>query len=291
MSSSRILDDSSPQLFRQGLSAQIQLFLCVLVCALFLYADVRLGMTQKFRSSLIILQTPMSWLAQSPIMVGQSLDAWLTRQDNLTRERNQLIEANILKGQKLVELEHLRLENERLRRLLEMPLRTQLNGVVGNILYETQDPFAHRVVIDRGSIQGVTYGQPVIDDQGVVGQVVRVHPLTSEVVLLSDPKILVPVLDVETGLRGVVGGGSEKGTLELQFLAANAEVKIGHRLVTSGIDGVYPSGLPVGIIRDIVRNESNFAQILVKPASHLAAFTQVLVLRHIALPPPQEKKP
>ena len=119
------------------------------------------------------------------------------------------------------------------------------------MLYDAADPYTRKVIIDKGLAQGIVPGSPVVDDSGVLGQVTRVHPLVSEVSLLTDRDQAIPVLNVRTGARSVAFGDSgsgHAGSLELRFMAANADVKPGDLLTTSGVDGIYPPGLPVARI-------------------------------------------
>jgi rod shape-determining protein MreC len=119
----------------------------------------------------------------------------------------------------------------------------------------------------------------VTDENGVVGQVTRVHPLLSEVTLLTDQDQAIPVQVVRSGLRAVAFGSGPAGTLELRFMAANAEIQNGDKLVTSGIDGTYPPGLPVASVVRIERDaELSFARVVCKPAGGVDSGRFVLVL-------------
>src|ERR1019366_2307547 len=122
------------------------------------------------------------------------------------------------------------------------------------ILYAGRDPFSRKVVIDKGSQGGIQAGQPVIDDVGVIGQVTRVYLLMSEVTLLSDKDQAIPLQVLRNGLRAVAYGGAEGDMLDLRFMAANADIRNGDTLVTSGIDGTYPPGLPVATVARIERD-------------------------------------
>ena len=172
----------------------------------------------------------------------------------------QLATANLLLRQ-----EHLEEENRRLRALLDMKERQPAEGRVAEILYAARDPFSRRVIIDKGMQAGIEAGQAVIDELGVIGQVTRVFPLTSEVTLLTDKDQAIPVEVQRNGLRAVLAGAGA-GAMELRFLAANADVQPGDILVTSGLDGVYLPGLPVARVAKIDRDNSfSFARIACEP--------------------------
>jgi rod shape-determining protein MreC len=170
-------------------------------------------------------------------------------------------------------------ENAQLRKLLGAGERLQAKSLVSEILYDARDAFTRKIVLDRGSQNGVALGQPVIDDIGVVGQVTRVFPFTSEVTLLTDKDQAIPVQVVRSGLRSVAYGRGQSGVLDLKFMATNADIQKGDLLVTSGIDGVYPPGLAVAKVLQ-VENKSNdaFAHIVCQPAAGIDRNRQLLIL-------------
>ncbi|HEX7249859.1 MAG TPA: rod shape-determining protein MreC, partial [Burkholderiales bacterium] len=157
--------------------------------------------------------------------------------------------------------------------------RLEMKSIPAEVLYASRDPYAHKIFIDRGQVHDVRPGSPVTDEAGVIGQVTRVHPLLSEVTLLTDQDQAIPVQVVRSGLRAVAFGSGPSGTLELRFMAANAEIQNGDRLVTSGIDGTYPPGLPVATVVRIERDaELSFARVVCKPAGGVDSGRFVLVL-------------
>jgi rod shape-determining protein MreC len=187
----------------------------------------------------------------------------------------------------LLQLEALKEENNQLRRLLDAQERTPRKSVFAEILYAGRDPFSRKVVIDKGSQSGIQPGQPVIDDVGVIGQVTRVYLLMSEVTLLSDKDQAIPLQVLRNGLRAVAYGGAEGGMLDLRFMAANADIRNGDTLVTSGIDGTYPPGLPVATVARIERDAAYaFAKITLTPTAGTDRYRQVLVLSSEAKAPP-----
>jgi rod shape-determining protein MreC len=137
------------------------------------------------------------------------------------------------------------------------------------------------VIIDTGMAQDIALGSPVIDESGVLGQVTRVHPLISEVTLVTDREQAIPVLNTRTGARSVAYGdpSSHGGALELRFMAGNADVQPGDLLSTSGVDGVYPPGLPVAKVSTVERRaDSGFARISCKPEALVEGARHVMVL-------------
>ncbi len=170
-------------------------------------------------------------------------------------------------------------ENTQLRKLLGASERLPVKSLTSEILYDARDAFTRKIVLDRGSQSGVTLGQPVIDDVGVVGQVTRVFPFTAEVTLLTDKDQAIAVQDVRSGLRSVAYGRGQSGGLDLKFMATNADIQKGDLLVTSGIDGVFPAGLAVAKVT-LVENKSsdNFAHIVCQPAAGIDRNRQLMIL-------------
>ncbi|MDB5945435.1 MAG: Cell shape-determining protein MreC, partial [Ramlibacter sp.] len=193
-------------------------------------------------------------------------------------------------SQRANQVEQLTLENTRLRKLLELRTRVATPGAAAEVLYDAADPYTRKVIIDKGMAQGIEAGSPVIDESGVLGQVTRVHPLISEVTLVTDREQAIPVLNTRTGARSVAYGdpSSHGGSLELRFMAGNADVQPGDLLTTSGVDGVYPPGLPVAKVEKVERRaDSGFARISCKPEALVDGARHVMVLAPISgqLPP------
>ena len=162
-------------------------------------------------------------------------------------------------------------------------------------MYDAADPYTRKVVIDIGLANAVALGSPVLDEQGVVGQVTRVYAGLSEVTLISDRDQAIPVLNTRTGIRGIAFGDAASGNLELRFVAANADVQVGDLLTTSGVDGVYPPGLSVAKVDKVERRaDSAFARIICLPSAGVAGTQHVLVLNPVSaqIPPrPLEDAP
>ncbi|MEO8991571.1 MAG: rod shape-determining protein MreC, partial [Nitrosospira sp.] len=152
-------------------------------------------------------------------------------------------------------------------------------AVMAEILHVPRDPFNRKVMLDKGSQSGVQPGQVVVDDIGVVGQITRDYPWASEVTLITDKDHSVPVQVVRNGLRSVISGTGKDAMLELRYLAANTDIQEGDSLVTSGIDGVYPPGLPVAVVSKIERNPTYvFARVTCTPVAGVGHNRQLLIL-------------
>jgi rod shape-determining protein MreC len=189
---------------------------------------------------------------------------------------------------RMVQLER---ENDRLRALLALRPRIEVGTLAAEVLYDAPDPYTRKVVIDQGRRHGVTLGSPVIDERGVVGQVTRVYPVTAEVTLVTDKDAAVPVVNVRTQHRGVAYGLPQATGMELRFMAGNADVQPGDELQTSGLDGIYPAGVPVAkVVRVDRRADSAFARIVLLPLAQPDSSRHVLLLQPMSarLPPRPE---
>ena len=276
------LDRSPPPFFRQGLPALSKLVLLGLLSLLLMSADHRFGLSRPVRSAISVVLAPMQWVALLPQRASASLQAYFTGIDEARDAAQQYQARTIAQAQRLQQAEQLLQENLHLRELLE--LRNDMAGPAKAVqaLYETADPYSHNIVIDKGALSGITPGSAVVDVAGVVGQVTRVYPLSSEVTLLTDRDQSIPVLNARTGHRYMAVGDPTTlgGSLELRFVPASADLQDGDLLTTSGIDGVYPAGLQVGRIRQIDRRIDNaFAKVHATPMAQARG-------RHMLVLPP-----
>jgi len=282
------VDYQPPPFFSRGPAPLVRLGFFVSLAVLLMVLDARFRYAESIREVVALLAYPLQRVALAPgELLGAAAD-FFTTQVALKQENEQLKAKDLLAASDLLTLESLRAENAQLRRMFDARARVPRPSTLAEILYQGRDPFSRKVIIDKGSKQGVEPGQAVIDDVGVVGQVTRVHPLLAEVTLITDKEQRTPVEVVRNGLRAVIYGGGDKGTLDLSYTATNADVQADDLLVTSGIDGTYPPGLPVAKVTKIERNAAySFATITCIPVAGTDQNRQVLVLaREAGLPPP-----
>jgi rod shape-determining protein MreC len=283
-----------PPFFSRGPAPLVRLGFFVSLAVLLMVLDARFRYAESIREAAALLAYPLQRAALAPGELFGAAAGFFTTQVALKQENDQLKAKDLHAANDLLTLEALRAENAQLRRLLEARERVPRRSTLAEILYQGRDPFSRKVIIDKGGRQGIEAGQAVIDDIGVVGQVTRVHPLLAEVTLITDKEQRTPVEVVRNGLRAVVYGGGDKGTLDLSYTAVNADVQADDLLVTSGIDGTYPPGLPVAKVTKIERDAAySFAKITCIPAAGTDQNRQVLVLtREAGLPPlPAEAEP
>ena len=163
-----------------------------------------------------------------------------------------------------------------------------MHSLTAEVLYEAPDAYSRKVIVDRGTAHGVVAGAPVINESGVLGQVTRVYPFGSEVTLLTDKDAAIPVLNVRTQVRSAAFGRPGGVGMELRYMAGNADVQVGDLLTTSGIDGVYPPGLPVARVTSVDRRvDTSFARVGLAPAAAPDGVRYVLLLEPsgLRLPP------
>lgn len=290
------LDRTPPPFFKQGPSALSKLAFFSALALFLMVADVRFNVMQPLRSVVATALYPFQWVAMLPVRLAGQGAGYFTALDNAQAAEAAARKQMILQAQRAGQSEQLLLENARLRKLMGLRDQLKTQGMAAEVLYDAADPFTRKVMIDKGSTAGVAVGSPVIDESGVLGQVTRVMPLVSEVTLVVDRDHATPVLNTRTGARSVAFGDpvTRGGVLELRFMAGNADVQADDVLTTSGIDGVYPPGLPVAKIDRIERRaDSGFARIYCVPQAHVASARHVLVLQPVSeqLPPRPEPEP
>lgn len=282
------MEYSPPPLFKQGASARAKMLFFALIAVALLMADSRLKALAMIRQAVGVALYPLQVVAMLPRDAVFATTDYFTTLSTLKEENRQMREQQVLNAQQLQQSRQLLAENAYLRKLLEASERLQLKTVMSEILYDARDPFSRKVILDRGERHGLKLGQPVIDDLGVVGQVTRVFPFTSEVTLLTDKDHAIPVQVLRSGVRSVAYGRGQSGVLELRFMASNADIQKGDVVTTSGIDGVYPPGLAVASVESVDTKTSDaFARILLQPTAGVSRHRQLLVLLgDSALQPP-----
>nr|MDP2190981.1 rod shape-determining protein MreC [Rhodoferax sp.] len=279
------LDGTPPSFFRQGPSALSKLTFFSALALFLMVADARFEIAQPLRVAVATVLYPVQWLALQPVLWAQGgskyFESLKTSQASEAAAHRKLE----LQSGRANQVEQLALENSRLRQLLGLRDRVTTPSLTAQVLYDAADPYTRKVIIDKGLLAGVLAGSPVLDESGVLGQVTRVYPMVSEVTLVTDRDQAIPVLNTRTGARGVAFGDPalRANALELRFMAANADVQTGDLLTTSGVDGVYPPGLPVARVEKVERRvDSAFARIICVPLAMVSGVGHVLVLQPVS---------
>ena len=287
------LDRTPPPFFKQGPSALSKLVFFSALALFLMVADARFRITQPLRAAVSAVLYPVQWVAMRPVQLARNgaeyFEALKTAQQTEEDARRKLT----LQSRRANQVEQLLLENARLRKLLGLREQATTPAQAAEVLYDAADPYTRKVIIDIGLTQGVEAGSPVIDESGVLGQVTRVHPFVSEVTLVIDRDHAIPVLNTRTGARSVAYGDPSTGggSLELRFMAGNSDVQKGDLLTTSGVDGVYPPGLPVATVDNIERRaDSAFARIHCAPQALVLGARHVMVLTPLTAQIPQRPR-
>ena len=274
------MEYAPPPFFRQGPSALARLAAFALLSILLLVLDTRFKLLERARFAVATVLYPLQRAAHAPGDAATNAGRYAADQRSLLAENARLKAAQLDSAKTNLRSAQIESENTNLRGLLTMKERLPVQAVAAEMLYDARDPFTRKVIIDRGMSQGIKGGMVVMDAIGVMGQITRAYPFVAEVSLLTDRNQAIPVQVVRNGLRAIAFGGANEGrAMELRFLAANADVREGDVLVTSGIDGTYLPGLPVATVQKIEREAGYaFAKITCTPAAGIDRFGQVLVL-------------
>ena len=281
------MDHTPPPFFKRGPAPLVRLFFFASLSLALLVIDARFRYVEGLRSWVALAAYPLQRLGTAPVDLAARVGEYFSTQAQLVAENEQLRARALAYSQDAQRFQAAQAEAEQLRRLIGAVERLAVLATPAEVLYVGRDPYSHKLFIDRGAAQGVRPGSPVADEEGVIGQVTRVHPFVSEVTLLTDRDHAVPVQVVRNGLRAVAFGGGASGMLELRFMSAVADIQNGDRLVTSGIDGTYPAGLPVANVVRIERDaEQTFARAFCQPVAGIERGRYVLVLANESARPP-----
>lgn len=269
------------QLFRRSVPAEVKLVLLGLLCVILLVVDANSSLLNPLRQGLNIALYPFQRVVMLPRDAVAVVQDYTNAARLLQQESDDLRRQRIELSQVVTNAAQLVTENEQLRRLLGVVEKRQTHPtVVVEVLYEPVNPYQRRLVFNKGSQDGIAPGMPVIDEGGVVGQVIRVTPYSSEAALLTDEQLAIPVQLLRNGLRLIAFGSTVPGKVEVRYFASDADIKVGDVLVTSGVGGGFPSGLSVATVQSVQRDSaSGFARALAEPTSYPERYRHFLVLK------------
>ncbi len=270
---------SPPPLFKQGAPARVKVTVFALISIALLFADSRLQALTTIRQVTGTILYPLQMAALMPRDALGSMGSYFSSLSKLQQEVQVLKAAQVANAQAMQLAKLQSVENEQLRRLMGARVAIPVPTLMAEILYDARDSSTRKIVLDRGMRENVQLGLPVIDNAGVVGQVTRVFPLTSEVTLLTDKEQAIPVQVLRNGLRSVAYGGGQNGLLDLRFVSPNADIIVGDVLITSGLDGVYPAGLAVAkVVKVEHRAGGTFGNVVSQPLAGVDRHRQLLIL-------------
>ena len=283
-----------PSLFRRRPSLALRLLLATLAAVLLLFLDQRGPRLLPLRSALLTVLHPMQQAIDLPFRVWDWGADNLRERAALRAQTAALREQNLRLHLQVQTLDALQAENRRLRALLDSLAHTQqpLRALIAGTVKVGLDPYIGQIQIDKGSLQGVFIGQPVLDADGVVGQVLHVAAQTSQVLLITDSRHAIPVKSVRSGVRAIAVGRGPIGALDLPYLPNHVDIEVGDALVTSGLDDVFPPDLPVATVSSVNRvGEGEFAEVQATPRGRVDRIQEVLLVWPAAQPVPAEPGP
>jgi rod shape-determining protein MreC len=266
-------------LFATGPSISTRLLVAVLLSITLLVIDQSSVRLSNVRAALSILVYPILYAVNLPTAFIHGLSESAFSIMALRAENRRLKEQQFVSDIKLLKFAALEKENIRLRSLLESSYNIGEQVMVAEILSVRQAPFDHVVLVNKGSRFGMHTKQPVLDTQGVIGQVIRTLPFSAEIMLITDPNHAIPVQINRNGLRTIAVGSGQLNRLILPFLPNNADIKKGDLLITSGLGGTFPQGYPVAVVDDFqVQPHKPFAYISATPKAALDKIREVLIV-------------
>ncbi len=269
-----------PNLFSRQPPSFRSFILAVITCFVALFIDWRFSNVVKpAREVLYAAYNPIYALASYPVLSKEWLNQQTKSEAQLRRE-NTAMQAELLQAQvRLQKLSELSAENTRLRGLLDTPLIIDGRMEIAEVIGTDADPLRHIIIINRGSSSQLRVGQTVLDDKGIMGQIINVYPHSSRIMLLSDKEHSLSVRLESSGMRAIVTGTGDLGRLKMEYVPTSANIKVGDKVYSSGLGQHFPAGYLVGSVSKVMRhNTGEFAQIDVKPAAQLAGGHHVVVL-------------
>lgn len=275
-------DTRTLRFFNRGPSAVARLVFFVVLSLVLLFVDARYKYLESTRQVIAVIIYPLQRLTALPGEIWNGAGAYITLQRHLVADNEQLHLQHDADAAQLNQMRSLQAENAQLRELLDVTQRAEYTMQMAQIAYVERDIFKRKLFIDKGEKSNVQAGQAVVDNGGVVGQVTRVYPWLSEVTLVTDKDIAVPIQVVRNGIRAVVFGSGNTSELELRYQPVNADIDIGDVLVTSGMDGTYPPALPVAQVIKVDRDPAYpFARIVCAPLAGVDRHRTLLIVSSV----------
>ncbi|MFV5333626.1 rod shape-determining protein MreC [Acinetobacter baumannii] len=269
-----------PNIFSRQPPSFRSFIIAVITCLVVLFFDWRMPyVIQPARDVLYAAYNPIYALASYPVLSREWLNQQTKSETQLRRE-NTAMQAELLQAQvRLQKLSELSAENTRLRGLLDTPLIIDGRMEIAEVIGTDADPLRHIIIINRGAMDHLKVGQTVLDDKGIMGQIINVYPHSSRVMLLSDKEHSLSVRLERTGMRAIVSGTGDLGRLKMEYVSTSANIQVGDKVLSSGLGEHFPAGYAVGTVAKIRRhNSGEFAEIDVTPAAQLATGHHVVVL-------------
>ena len=244
------------------------------------------------RTTLSFFIDPLKYLVDLPTVLVKNATNTVSSYETLKRENKRLREEQLIHQTRLLKFAALEKENIRLRALLENSFKLGEQVLVAELLSINMAPYEHIVVVNKGTRFGVHPQQPVLDANGVVGQVFRALPFSSEIMLITDPNHAIPVQVNRNGLLTIAVGSGQLNRLVLPFLPGNADIRPGDLLITSGLGGTFPQGYPVAVVDEFTSQpDKAFVSITATPKAQLDRNRELMIVWSNSTPVPLISKP
>ena len=268
-----------------GIAANIRMIFFALVSLVMMTADHRFHHLEAVRDALSTLIYPLQYAIQLPFYMVDQLSENLSQQRTLVEENQQLRKKQMLVNAQLQKLIALEAENRRLRLLLESSVNIPERVLIAELLTVDFDPYRHQILLNKGTSHGVHRGQPLLDQEGIIGQIIHANTFTSTAILISDPNHALPVQVNRNGLRTLAVGTGNFRELELPYLTDNEDIQVGDLLVTSGLGRRFPRGYPVARVTRVEFDPGQpFARIIARPTAQLDRSREMLLIISEPLP-------
>jgi len=269
-----------PTLFQHARGTSIQFVALIFLCVVLMVVDGRYQHLETFRTSISLVFSPLKYLVSFPAQGSEWLDHYFSAHQTLVSQNKALQqESRILKA-KLQKMNVLSNENSRLRSLLGASSKLADHVIVAELLSVDQTPYQQIIELNKGALDGIEVGQAVIDDFGIMGQVIHANNNTATTLLLSDPGHAIPVQFARTGLRSIALGNGSTDSLDLKYLPSTADIKVGDKLVSSGLGNRFPADYPVAVITKISLDQTlGFINASATPLARLSRSREVLIIQ------------
>ncbi|WP_421133260.1 rod shape-determining protein MreC [Alteromonas sp. A079] len=279
-------------IFTRGPSLNNRLTLALVLSLVLLFVDHKLDGFKSTRVYLNSLMSPIQYIANLPGLFLSESAQRLTSQEDLLEENARLTNQMLLMSEQLQRFEVLNNDNKALRNLLEAPVRPDYQKMVTELMAVDKNPYSQQIVINKGAIDGVYLSQPVLDEQGIVGQIMEVGTTNSRVLLIADVTHAVPVRSLRNNIRFIATGSGALGELYLEHVPHSVDIEEGDVLISSGLGNVFPEGYPVAVVSRVIRDESRpFARVIATPSAQLDRLRYLLLLWYTSETTPSSNEP
>lgn len=272
-------EENIRSIFTRDSQSGFRIFMLIALAIGLMVMDRRMENFGSIRAAVSLPLAPVQYLVSWPTKIIDELKITFISRDKLVKENLQLKTEQLLLRSQLQRLIAIESENTYLKSLLRSSHQVKGKTLIAELLSVSAEPFVKQVVLNKGTRDGVYVSQPVLDANGVMGQVIQVGPITSRVLLINDPQSGIAVQNTRNGMRSSAVGDSYSGKMRLLYVPNTADIKEGDTFTTSGLGDHYPEGYPVAKVLSVSKDPTHqFATVLLQPSAHLDSSRQVLLV-------------